>query len=263
MPDPIVTRSDAGEQPALPEQHPAVVVDTAPAGWFGKLPMLGDFASRRLPEAFIRPWDDWLQASLAAAKDATGERWLDLYLTFPVWRFVIPAGLAGDAGWVGVLLPSVDRVGRCFPLTICEQVDSRTLDAAGLVGIDAHLSLLADAGIDALEAGVVDFLEQRLTALPALRAAPDRPSIALEAWSPRSRQSTPLPAPACVWSLIDPLAATLSAAASRYVIATLGHRVLWWSPASEGDGDVGPRGALRLEPYPLSSNLLGVLIGTD
>lgn len=263
MPDPIVSESDADPQPALPEQPAAVVVDATPAGWFGKLPMLGDFASRRLPEAFIRPWDDWLQASLAAAKDATGERWLDLYLTFPVWRFVIPAGMAGDAGWVGVLLPSVDRVGRCFPLTICERVDSRTLEDAGLIGIDAHLSLLADAGIEALDSGVIEFLEQRLSALPPLRAAADKPSIALEAWSQRSRQSTPSAAPAGAWSLNDPLAATLSTAASRYVIAALGRRVLWWSPASEGNGDDGPRGAIRLEPYPLSSNLLGVLIGTD
>jgi type VI secretion system protein ImpM len=27
------------------------------AGCYGKLPCLGDFVSRRLPRAFIQPWD--------------------------------------------------------------------------------------------------------------------------------------------------------------------------------------------------------------
>ena len=107
---------DGGTAAAAPPAQSPV------AGWFGKLPMLGDFASRRLPDAFIGPWDEWLQASLASSRSATGDRWLDLYLTFPVWRFALPAGLIGDRCWIGVLLPSVDRVGRCFPLTICEPV---------------------------------------------------------------------------------------------------------------------------------------------
>ena len=236
---------------------------TAAPGWFGKLPFLGDFASRRLPDSFIKPWDEWLQPGLAAARDATGERWLDLYLTFPVWRFVIPAGLLGDANWIGVLLPSVDRVGRCFPLTICEPVQRSLLEDSGLIGIDARLETLANVGVQALDADSVEFLEQHLVALDGLYAAAPAPAgavprpIPLEAWLQRQRASTdPLPA---AWPLAAPVNAMLADAASRFVVATLRDRALWWSPA---DG-TGSGGALRLEPFPFSGRLLGRLIGTS
>ncbi len=87
-------------------------------GWYGKLPSLGDFASRRLPAEFINAWDAWLQEVLQATRDALGEGWLDCYLTMPIWRFVLLPGLVGPSGWAGVLMPSVDRVGRQFPLTV-------------------------------------------------------------------------------------------------------------------------------------------------
>jgi type VI secretion system protein ImpM len=243
------------------------------ACWFGKLPFLGDFASRRLPESFIKPWDDWLQPGLAAARERTGDRWLDLYLTFPVWRFVVPAGLLGDASWIGVLLPSIDRVGRCFPLTICEPVARAALEEAGMIGIDLRLAALADAGIEALDADTVDFLEQRLAGLGPMRAGvastPGSPAagatmasqptalIPLEAWLQRSRPGhDPL---ATAWPLSGTVPAMLAGSASRFVVAALRDRVLWWSPADAAGG----AGALLLEPFPFSAGLLGRLIGTS
>ncbi len=83
-------------------------------GIFGKLPWLGDFVTRRLPHSFVEPWDDWLQRGMAATREALGDGWLDSFLTAPVWRFLLPAGSAGPA-MAGVLMPSVDRVGRYFP----------------------------------------------------------------------------------------------------------------------------------------------------
>ncbi len=257
--------------PASPARQAQPAPDIA--CWFGKLPFLGDFASRRLPESFIKPWDDWLQPGLAAARESIGDRWLDLYLTFPVWRFVVPAGLLGDANWIGVLLPSIDRVGRCFPLTICEPVARAALEEAGLIGIDLRLAALADAGIEALDADTVDFLEQRLAGLGPLRlgAAPEpgapavgatlaaqRPAfIPLEAWLQRSRPGhDPL---AAAWPLSGTVPAVLAGSASRFVVAALRDRVLWWSPADEAGG----AGALLLEPFPFSAGLLGRLIGTS
>ncbi|MCK7582565.1 MAG: TagF domain-containing protein [Chromatiales bacterium] len=37
------------------------------------------------------PWDDWLQRALAGSRGALGESWLDLYLTSPLWRFILHA----------------------------------------------------------------------------------------------------------------------------------------------------------------------------
>jgi type VI secretion system protein ImpM len=91
---------------------------TAPTGFYGKLPSLGDFVTRRLPAQFVQPWDLWLREAMAASQAQLAQDWLDHYLTSPLWRFVLSPGLAGQDGWAGVLMPSVDRVGRYFPLTL-------------------------------------------------------------------------------------------------------------------------------------------------
>lgn len=93
-------------------------MNAATPGLYGKLPALGDFVQRRLPATLVDPWDAWLQAALAASQAALGEAWLERYLTCPLWHFVLSPGLAGPDLWTGVLMPSVDRVGRYFPLTI-------------------------------------------------------------------------------------------------------------------------------------------------
>ena len=87
-------------------------------GFYGQLPGLGDFVTRRLPTEFVQPWDLWLRESLASSQLQLGDAWLDIYLTSPLWRFGLTSGLAGQTAWVGVMMPSVDRVGRYFPLTL-------------------------------------------------------------------------------------------------------------------------------------------------
>lgn len=88
-------------------------------GWYGKLPSLGDFASRRLPPLFVEPWDRWLSAGLAAWRDSDAG-WVEAFLAAPTWRFALGARLPfpQSPGYAGVLMPSVDRVGRYFPLTV-------------------------------------------------------------------------------------------------------------------------------------------------
>jgi type VI secretion system protein ImpM len=87
-------------------------------GAFGKMPALGDFFRLRVAQDFVTIWDSWLQAALLSSRQLLGDRYDACYMTAPVWRFVLPPGLAGGAGVMGVLMPSVDRVGRQFPLTL-------------------------------------------------------------------------------------------------------------------------------------------------
>ena len=87
-------------------------------GAFGKIAGMGDFLRLNLPGEFVRPWDDWLQASLLAARQAVGQTWEGHYLSAPIWRFSVPGGVIGPQGVSGVLMASVDRVGRQYPLTI-------------------------------------------------------------------------------------------------------------------------------------------------
>jgi type VI secretion system protein ImpM len=97
-----------------------------PTGFYGKLPSLGDFVTRRLPAQFVQPWDLWLREAMAASQAELSQDWLDHYLTSPIWRFVLSPGLAGQDGWAGVLMPSVDRVGRYFPLTLARPLSPGT-----------------------------------------------------------------------------------------------------------------------------------------
>jgi len=91
-------------------------------GFFGKIPSLGDFVTRDLPRDFLDTWDDWLQQSVAASKSALGDAWLNTYLNSPIWRFVLLPGVCGERGWAGILMPSVDKVGRYFPLTFASSL---------------------------------------------------------------------------------------------------------------------------------------------
>lgn len=104
----------------------------APPGWYGKLPALGDFASRRLPPDFLAPWDAWLQRQVRAGRALLGERWEAAYLAGAPWRFLLLPGACGPGGWTGLLTPSRDKVGRCFPLTIALAFEAQPEAMAGV-----------------------------------------------------------------------------------------------------------------------------------
>lgn len=87
------------------------------AGFYGKLPARGDFVRVGLPRDFTDRWDAWLQSVLAGSRALMGDAWLPAFLEAPVWRFVLPAGMCGERAVLGLMLPSVDRAGRYFPLT--------------------------------------------------------------------------------------------------------------------------------------------------
>jgi type VI secretion system protein ImpM len=137
------------------------------AGFFGKMPGHGDFVERGLPAAFKDGWDGWLQHGIAASKAAIGDTWLDAYLTSPVWRFALSPGVAGETGWVGVLVPSVDRVGRHFPLTIAASVEAEVIPLQMMVAAAAWHDGAQDAALGALHDDQVDadVLVQRLQLL--------------------------------------------------------------------------------------------------
>lgn len=138
---------------------------SAAPGWYGKLPCLGDFASRRLARSWIAQWDEWLSGVLAASREALGDGWLDAYLGCPVWRFVLGPGVIDRSSWGGVLMPSVDRVGRYFPLTIAAPLASGNR----VERIDLWLDSLAAAALATLdERRPVEALEDDLARLGSL-----------------------------------------------------------------------------------------------
>ncbi|WP_394144957.1 type VI secretion system-associated protein TagF [Vibrio atypicus] len=91
-------------------------------GYFGKVPARGDFIQANLPNDFVISWSEWLQAVIAVSKEQQDEKWLDLYLTSPVWHFALSPGVCSETTLIGTLMPSVDQVGRHFYFTIAKPV---------------------------------------------------------------------------------------------------------------------------------------------
>lgn len=125
-----------------------LAVSLAPrVGFCGKLPARGDFVTRSLPRGFVDPWDAWLETVIPGSRSILGEEWLPCWREAPIWRFGLPAGHAGPDAVGGVLLPSIDRSGRPWPLTLAVVLPSQRLapvlpaawtlaaEAAGLAAI--------------------------------------------------------------------------------------------------------------------------------
>lgn len=122
-------------------------------GWYGKLPALGDFASRRLPQPFIDACDAWLARGIEASRAQLGERWLDAYLTGPIWRYAWAPGIVDERWWLGVMMPSVDKVGRYFPLLIARDLPALPATGPGLDALQAWYGQLAAAALGSLQPG--------------------------------------------------------------------------------------------------------------
>lgn len=189
-------------------------------GWYGKLPGLGDFASRRLPEGFIRRWDAWLQQSLAATRAQLGTSWADAYLTMPIWRFVLAPGLVDPQGWAGVLMPSVDRVGRQFPLTLAMALSSDAAAAHVVFEAEDWFGDLEDAALGVLDpTRGPDELDRALSNCGI--EPPEAPSVDGVDGHVRRLRS------------IDEFALVARAEALRAWTLERGWKALWWSRGRE------------------------------
>jgi type VI secretion system protein ImpM len=116
-------------------------------GFYGKLPARGDFVRVGLPRDFTDPWDDWLQSVIAGSRTLMGDAWLPAFLEAPVWRFTLPRGMCGAQAVLGLMLPSVDRAGRYFPLTFAALSTDGVAKASG----ETWLDTCEAAGRNALE----------------------------------------------------------------------------------------------------------------
>lgn len=120
-------------------------------GLYGKLPAYGDFLMRNLPGDFIQIWDEWMQNYVSGSKQQIGEGWLDVYLTSPIWRFVLSVGVVDKHNWAGVVMPSVDRVGRFFPISIVKSFPAQMSPVQFLFSEQAWYNEIESLGLMALD----------------------------------------------------------------------------------------------------------------
>lgn len=120
---------------------------------YGKMPKYGDFLQRQAPAAFVEAWDGWLQDVIEASHEQLGEQWLNHWLATPICRFALSPGVIGEQGWLGILVPSVDRVGRYFPLTLALPITltSGILMENVFFGQNNWFCKVENIGIDALD----------------------------------------------------------------------------------------------------------------
>jgi len=118
-------------------------------GYFGKLPDRADFVTGRCPDGFMKLWEPFLMRGLAQSRQELGSDWEDAYMTMPVWHFLMSPSAGPDehsAPVAGALMPSVDRVGRKFPLTIAAPLaDGQVKDQPAQDWFDAVEAVLVDA----------------------------------------------------------------------------------------------------------------------
>ena len=126
-------------------------------GAFGKIPAVADFFQLGLPPGFVGPWDRWVQEGLLASRAILAERWQACFFSAPIWRFTLAPGLAGPAAVQGVLMASVDRSGRQFPLTLAGPLRGVTPPDV----LAAHRA--AEQSFAGLEAIALEALEDSMT----------------------------------------------------------------------------------------------------
>lgn len=132
--------------------------------------MLGDFAHRRLPHGVTNTCDAWLMQCMQASREQLAEQWPQAYLAAPIWRFEWECGVVNGDHWFGVLMPSVDRVGRYFPLVITQAFEEPPTTES----LDAWFEHLSHAAADTLQGDAnLDDFEAALARAPAIASAKD------------------------------------------------------------------------------------------
>jgi type VI secretion system protein ImpM len=122
----------------------------AVVGFYGKIPSRGDFVRAGLPRAFTDPWSDWMERMLAASHSCLEDAWVPAWLEAPAWRFALTPGICGPDAVIGVWLPSIDRVGRYYPLTLAGIIAAP--DTARLIRqLGGFLAEVECAGRDAIK----------------------------------------------------------------------------------------------------------------
>jgi type VI secretion system protein ImpM len=145
------------------------------AGLFGKLPAKRDFIGMNASRQFLEAWEPWLQAGMAMSKQMLGDAWIETYNRAPIWRYWLGADFCGEA-MIGAFMPSVDGVGRSFPLAIFVGKGDASLPPPELEPNDVWFEAAEAVLLDALEPGATQAYRREVGGLAGsgARAAKNR-----------------------------------------------------------------------------------------
>jgi type VI secretion system protein ImpM len=145
-----------------------------PIGVFGKYPGRRDFISVGMPQSILSPLEKWLQAGLATSKEVFGSRWKEMFLVQPIWNFRLGREITG-VDCLGAFMPSVDGVGRYFPLLLLAYPPEKGF------GYPLWMDLDIDGWFELVHAALLDTLSDGNLPDPAdiARSVAEPPSVAI------------------------------------------------------------------------------------
>ncbi|MGL4237604.1 type VI secretion system-associated protein TagF [Tabrizicola sp.] len=123
------------------------------SGYFGKVPTQGDFVSNGLQRNLADALDRWLRQAMQQSQRRMGRDWLDAFLVAPIWRMALTSGTLGPDPVVGLMMPSVDRIGRYFPLVIAAQLTGLSPDVHDMIALTEWYDAAEKLALSTLDPG--------------------------------------------------------------------------------------------------------------
>jgi type VI secretion system protein ImpM len=188
----------------------------------------------------VDAWDAWLQECIHESRQALQDSWLGTYLTGPVWRFAFASGVCSGGAYAGILVPSVDRVGRYFPLTVVTQLAPDDCPLAIACTSTEWFESAETLVLDAIQAEALDFdtFDERVALL--------RDRLDMESAGEASRlaqvlRDSDFPGREKRWQIslgtVGSLQSAVSAFAYREMSRALDPLAIWWT---QGSGALEP-----------------------
>ena len=221
---------------------------TLPIGFFGKLPLHGDFIRHGDSANFIKVWDQWLQRVIYHSQKTLGqEDWLKTYLTSPLWRFTIYSDTLDSSAYIGFMIPSVDAVGRYFPFTVYINIQTAAQQQLLMGGYHDWFRETEQLILSALENDhySIEQLQQELLSIV------EQLAVTSEAASSHSTAAT---------TVITSTDNTIDSAYTRLCYTSLLHnkqQILWWT---DGACNI-PAASFTLAELPSASLFIAMLNG--
>ncbi len=216
-------------------------------GLFGKLPARRDFIAHDVPRSFLRFWETWLEKSLSESRARLGAKaWEETFRAAPIWRFWLGPEVCGDT-ILGAFMPSMDAVGRYFPLTLIAVAEGETIKPPSVDPRHAWFEKIEDILLSALEparsldAVLEDIDHLKGFCVPAGAEAGPEPKFAMPL---NDRPALPLTELFAVCRL-------------AYQDCSVAATTFWWTAGGEG---FRPLGLMR-KHFPETGLFTGMLSG--
>ena len=98
-------------------------------GCFGKLPLSPEFIRVNAKGSTLQDFDQWMQEGLLWCRAKLGPQWRNNFLKSESWNFLFQVPKQKE--WlIGVMMPSQDKAGRGFPMTLFLRIENFSGDQA-------------------------------------------------------------------------------------------------------------------------------------